>query len=96
MSTKQSFTGRIFAVTIDQLLVEVDLKIVLSSFGVVGALMIALVGFNPAGAGDGRVSLQSQNGGFDFVIVGHGGGLGPCGGVEPTAKTWFGLFESGC
>lgn len=64
------------------------MKLVLSGFGLVGALMMVLVGFNPADAGSDHGPTLSAGVAADFVVVEHVGGLGQCGGGEPTSTSW--------
>ncbi|MGB0854117.1 MAG: hypothetical protein ACPGVA_12855 [Pikeienuella sp.] len=65
------------------------MKFFLSAFGLAGALMVALLGFDPASAIDQGApvdqseSAPSARNTEGYIISGHGGGLGSCGNSEP-------------
>ena len=84
------------AAMINQLLWEVDLKVALLGFGFAGALMIAMVGFGPAGAKSDQQAGPFAVGLGEFVIVGHGGGLGRCGVETLERQSWFGRLAADC
>lgn len=68
---------------------EVVLKVIIFGLGLFGAVLFGVVDFGPTSAIDQNVVVPMTTSSGEFIIVGHGGGLGPCGGKVSAKKSWF-------